>query len=132
MQKKAIYKYEMFYTFLIILISVLIVWNFYNLYLGHTMSIVSILIQFTMLILLILRHEKTKIIFKIWSILVMVGYALRFISEVLQLLLGDDLNLHTENLILSIVMILLGYIVYAYNERDVSIGYSEKDDKSAL
>ena len=132
MEKKVFYKYQMFYSFLILLLSVLIIWNIYNAYLGTKASIFSIIIQVVMMILLVQRHEKTKIAFKIWSILVMAGSGLKFISGIITVFIGDDSELFIEPIIISLLMIILGYIVYAYNERDVYVDYVKKEEENVL
>lgn len=125
MQKKVVYKHDLFYIFLIILLCILIYWNIFNFYFGSNLSIISVVLQLVLLVMLIMKHEKTKIAFRIWSILVIVGASFKMLANFIKLFTDDDIGPAIETIIIHIILAFIGYIVYAYNERDVRIEYTE-------
>ncbi len=111
----------MFYSFLIIILSLLIVWNSYALYTGSLIAIVSILIQSILLVLVIIKHEKTKLGINIWTIWMMFGASLSIFGKLLKLLIGDEVGLMFEGVLEKIILLVLAYIIYSYNKSSVFV-----------
>ena len=80
--------------------------------------------------MLIMKHEKTKIAFRIWSVLVIVGASFKILANVIKLFTDDDIGPAIETIIIHIILAFIGYIVYAYNERDVRVEYFDDKDAS--
>ncbi|MBZ0327193.1 MAG: hypothetical protein K8F54_06270 [Altibacter sp.] len=131
--KKVVFKNDMFYSILIIFLSILIVWNIYALTTGRFIAVISILIQSILLILVITRHEKTKIGITVWTVWIMIGASFGLLGKFMKLFLGDEMGPLLEGILENIILLLIAYVFYSYNKSSVRIEFVEKDkDNKAM
>jgi len=119
--KKTVFKNKYFYWLLIIYLFLLLAWNINTLILGNVIAILPILAQSFLIILILTRNKYTKMGIKIWAIFLIIGPSLSILGKSLKLLVGDDLNILYTSLIYNSLFLIIGALVYSFNDKTVKL-----------
>lgn len=119
--KKTIFKDSLFYWLLISLLFITLIWNFYTLLTGVLVSLIPITIQLIIIYLILTKNKHTKIGIKIWSLILIVGPSLSFFGKLLKIIIGDNFQPMTIDMIQNLIMLIIGIFIYTYNQNTVEV-----------
>jgi len=118
---KLLFKHNIAYWILIVLITLLMLWNALALFVGDYWSILRIAFQSTLLFLVYKRHKWVRSILIVYSLSYAVLNSILFLSKTVLKLIGerDDIDLYV--LVEKLIIILLSTIVYFYVKESISV-----------
>ncbi|WP_162428844.1 hypothetical protein [Pontibacter pudoricolor] len=123
MKKKAAFTNSIFYWAIVSILGVLLFWNIY-LTIAHArlLGLLPIIIQATLLLLIVTKHEYAKNGIKIWSSIFMIGASgLQFLGRSLQDLSESFTNADLQHYLTTGITIVIGIAVLYYTNKTVKI-----------
>ena len=120
--KKAVFKSQSFYIGVIIMLSLLLLWNAYVVFLGGYSGFIPIVIQLVLLFLLLKKNQYSKIGLKIFSIVFLIGASgLQIISALLKTSIGEFETVSINKLLFSLLNVAIGIIILVYAIRTIVV-----------
>ena len=121
--KKTVFVNPVFRGIILIIISVLIILNTYNLLIQQKITgIIPILIQIIVMLLIIKEHKHAKLGIKIWSIFIIAAYGLSLVGKLIKVLLENDYSTNTIYFILrQVLFLLVGLTILYFNNTTVKV-----------
>lgn len=125
---KAVFKNQTFQIVLLIFLGLLISRNIYNYLLTKDIiALVPVVVQIAVFILILTKSKHAKIAIKVWSIILIIGPGLIILGIILSLLGGDDLSIKIEKLAVNIIVLIIGLIIYNFNQKTVEVKRNDKE-----
>lgn len=125
---KTVFNNQTFQILIIIFLGLLISRNVYNLIITKDLiDLFPILLQIIILALILIKNKHAKIVIKVWSIILMIGPGLIILGIILGLLAGDDLTSRIEKLAQNIIILIIGLLIYNFNEKTVEVKQVAKE-----
>jgi len=121
--KKTVFVNPVFRGIILIIISVLIILNTYNLLIQQKITgIIPILIQIIVMLLIIKEHKHAKLGIKIWSIFIIVAYGLSLTGKLIKVSLEGDYSINTIYFLLEqVLFLLIGLAILYFNNTTVKV-----------
>lgn len=102
--KKVVFKNQLYYYSLIVIIIVLVGLNIVQILEGNWIMLIPIIVQIVLLFLILSKNHYSKIAIKIWLIILLVTGAIQFFLGVFYLIAGEA---KVSNLLFRIAFIAL-------------------------
>ena len=121
--KKTVFISSFFKGIILIILSVLIILNVYNLLIQQKiMGIIPLLIQVMVMLLIVKEHKYAKLGIKIWSIFIIAAYGLSLVGKLIKVLLENDYSTNTIYFILrQVLFLLVGLTILYFNNTTVKV-----------
>jgi FtsH-binding integral membrane protein len=120
--KKTIFKNQYFYKALIIIISLLICWNLFAIWVSQRLfSIIIVFVMLAVLILIVKKNKHAKLGINIWIVFLVTGPILSIFGKSIKIILGEDIPNVANALILNMTIIICSLFIYHFNKTTVTV-----------
>ena len=125
--RKAVFTNKIFYILLISFIIVLLVYNsIVSIKTGNIYGLISIFIEFVLLILIFTKNQYAKLMVIVWAILsFIVAYGFELIANLMDDFSSDFKNFKINLLIYNIIWLAIGVLIIDYTRRTVILAFPD-------
>lgn len=127
--EKTIFKNQIYYKILLVVLSILILWNVYALLtVRNYLSLITITVLSIVLLLIITKNKHAKIGLNIWTVLLIIGPTLSIAGKSIKIFLGDDIPNVVSQLVMSITTLICGLFIHHFNKTTVTVEFVDKPE----
>lgn len=111
-----------FYYGIISFFCLLILINSYVVFLGSKLSFIPLFIQIVLLLLIYTKHQFTKVLLKVFSILfLIIGSALQLIPIFINYILDASQSTDIKKGVISLLSLFIGILILLYTNKTVRL-----------
>lgn len=120
--RKAVFKNQIYYFSLIVILIVLLVINIIQLFENKWKMLIPIIVQIVLLILIFSKHHYSRIAIKIWLIILLLTGGIQLITGVFYLLAGET---NLSSLLIRVLFVIID-ILLLVNLKSIIISNEEQ------